>query len=509
MDSLLSGVSGLQSFQSMLDVAGNNLANVNTTGFKSSSVDFSELLGTTLKEASEPTASQGGTDPIEIGSGVQVASINRNMTQGTLTSTGQPLDMAIDGSGYFVLNNGTGDVYTRAGAFGVDSNNYLVDPSTGYRVQRIGSDGMANNFQSASNSDIQIPYGASLPAKATTTMSFTGNLSADESSPTTNVLTSGVTYTASGADATASTLLSSLDQATNLTSGDKIVISGTTASGTIVGPTDFDIFTSGDTPTCKTVGNLVSAIQAAFPDTDVSLNNGQITVTDNSSGYSQTAVNLKFSGGDDDSLTVPGDLSVTTPGGNDTMTTSMDVYDSQGVAHTVDASFVKTNTPNTWDLVCSSISGDATITQGRIDGITFGADGSFSSVTQANPSLQFQFPSEGSSATSTVSLNFGTAGGFNGVSQLAGSSTIALSSQDGYASGTLSSMSVNQDGEPHRRVLQRGPGRYRPTQDRHVPEPRRAQQRRKQLLHHFGQFGRSAAFGSPGQRRRLYHRRLA
>ena len=329
----------------------------------------------------------------------------------------------------------------------MDSNNYLVDPSTGYRVQRIGSDGMANNFQSASNSDIQIPYGASLPAKAPQPCPSPAT-SADESSPTTNVLTSGVTYTASsGADATASTLLSSLDQATNLTSGDKIVISGTTASGTIVGPTDFDIFTSGDTPTCKTVGNLVSAIQAAFPDTDVSLNNGQITVTDNSSGYSQTAVNLKFSGGDDDSLTVPGDLSVTTPGGNDTMTTSMDVYDSQGVAHTVDASFVKTNTPNTWDLVCSSISGDATITQGRIDGITFGADGSFSSVTQANPSLQFQFPSEGSSATSTVSLNFGTAGGFNGVSQLAGSSTIALSSQDGYASGTLSSMSVNQDGE--------------------------------------------------------------
>src|SRR5512133_1924522 len=103
MDSLLAGVSGLQAHQKMLDVSGNNLANVNTTGFKSSRVSFAELLGNTLREASQPTQNVGGTNPMQVGSGVEVASIDRNMTQGSLMNTGQPLDMAIDGQGFFVL----------------------------------------------------------------------------------------------------------------------------------------------------------------------------------------------------------------------------------------------------------------------------------------------------------------------------------------------------------------------------------------------------------------------
>ena len=127
------------------------------------------------------------------------------------------------------------------------------------------------------------------------------------------------------------------------------------------------------------------------------------------------------------------------------MNTSIQIYDSQGVAYTVSASFVQTNVPNTWNLVCTSVSGNAQIVQGQVDGITFGADGSLASVSQASPSLQFQFADEGDNV-STVQLNFGTAGGFNGLTELGGTSTAAASSQDGYAAGSLSSMSVNQNG---------------------------------------------------------------
>src|SRR5512140_620467 len=118
---LTAGVTGLQAHQKMLDIAGNNLANVNTNAFKASSITFSELLSETIKKASQPTSTIGGTNPQQMGSGVGVANIMRDMSQGNIVNTGQPLDLAIDGEGYFVLNDGQQNVFTRIGAFGVDA----------------------------------------------------------------------------------------------------------------------------------------------------------------------------------------------------------------------------------------------------------------------------------------------------------------------------------------------------------------------------------------------------
>ena len=134
---LSAGVTGLQAHQKMLDVAGNNLANVNTTAFKASRITFSELLSETIRKASQPSGSTGGTNPQQMGSGVGVAGISPNMSQGNIVNTGSPLDMAIEGEGYFVLTGTEGDVFTRAGSFSVDADGNLVDPGTGYLVQRI------------------------------------------------------------------------------------------------------------------------------------------------------------------------------------------------------------------------------------------------------------------------------------------------------------------------------------------------------------------------------------
>lgn len=442
-DSLLSGVSGLQAHQKMLDVAGDNLANVDTTSFKSSRVSFAQLLSGTLKEAQQPSAINGGTNPMQIGSGVTVSSVDRNMTQGSLTNTGQPLDMAIQGAGYFVLNDGQQDLYTRAGAFAVDADFYLVDPGTGNRVQRIGSQGVDEGFQAANSNDIRIPYDVALPATPTSTLSFTGNLSADESSPSTNILTSGMQYTKQGAVASGDTLLTSLDQASGIVAGDSIVITGTKRDGTAIAATTFNLLNANGTS--KTVNDLTTAIAALYPDSTVSLSSGEIRLTDKLSGYSQTDLSLAMGATAKGTLQLPNYFSIESAGGQATKSTNVELYDSQGIAHETSIVYVRTDTPNTWDAVVASTTGDVSLTKRRIKGLNFLADGSYGGLGVATPTFQFVYGNDKANIR-TVTLDLGTIGQYNGLSQFGGSSTVAPSGQDGYASGWLSSLSVSREG---------------------------------------------------------------
>ena len=111
MSSLFSGVSGLRNHQVQMNVIGNNIANVNTIGFKGGRVTFQEALVQTMKGAGRPSAISGGTNPVQIGLGMTVAAIDTFFQQGGLETTGQITDLAIQGSGFFVLNNGKGDFY--------------------------------------------------------------------------------------------------------------------------------------------------------------------------------------------------------------------------------------------------------------------------------------------------------------------------------------------------------------------------------------------------------------
>lgn len=200
MGALASGVTGLKVHQSWLDVTGDNLANLNTVAFKSSSITFAELLAQTVKSATGPVGNLGGTNPQQLGSGVKIANISRDMNQGNIAATGQDLDVAIDGAGYFVLNNGTQDVFTRIGSFGIDSENTLVDPATGYKVQRIGTTGESDNFQTSGISSIRIPWDAAMPANATSEVIINGNLrsSAESTAATKHKLTSNLAFTDGG-----------------------------------------------------------------------------------------------------------------------------------------------------------------------------------------------------------------------------------------------------------------------------------------------------------------------
>ncbi|MGN8051353.1 flagellar hook protein FlgE [Curtobacterium sp. 22159] len=199
--SLYSGISGLRSHQEMLDVTGNNIANVNTVGFKSSSTVFQDTLSQMTQGAGGPQTGIGGTNPAQIGLGVQVAGVSTNFAQGSAQATGKATDLMISGDGFFVTRLGNDTVYTRAGAFDFDADGRLVS-ADGKIVQGYpATNGVVN--ENGALSDIVLPLDAAAPAVRTSTAGVTGNLPSETAVGTT--LTRDATvYDASGAKHTMS-----------------------------------------------------------------------------------------------------------------------------------------------------------------------------------------------------------------------------------------------------------------------------------------------------------------
>lgn len=169
----------MQNHQTRLDVIGNNVANVNTTGFKRGRVNFQDMISQQLSGAARPTTEVGGVNPKEVGLGVMTASIDTIFTQGNLQSTGVSTDVAIQGNGFFILKNGEESFYTRAGAFSLDSEGTLVNPANGMRVQGWMAEELNGEMvlnTAGSTEDIIIPVGTKDPAKATQNVDFACNL---------------------------------------------------------------------------------------------------------------------------------------------------------------------------------------------------------------------------------------------------------------------------------------------------------------------------------------------
>jgi flagellar hook protein FlgE len=179
MRSLYSGVSGLQNHQTRMDVLGNNISNVNTTGFKRGRVIFQDLLYQQMSGASAPNGDVGGVNPKEIGLGMAIGSVDTIMTQGALQTTGVQTDLALQGNGFFVLKKGESTLFTRDGAFGLDKDGRLVNPATGYKVQGWAAqnvNGQQVIATSGATQDIVVPIGSKDPAKATSRVDLACNL---------------------------------------------------------------------------------------------------------------------------------------------------------------------------------------------------------------------------------------------------------------------------------------------------------------------------------------------
>ena len=179
MRSMFSGVSGLKGHQTRMDVISNNIANVNTTGFKASRVTFADMISQNLSGASAPQGTIGGVNPKQIGLGMSVASTDLLYTNGSVQSTGKNTDIAISrGDGLFVVSRGEQKYYTRNGAFEFDAAGNLTIPSTGLYVQGyMATDGRVTPA-GENTTKINIPAGKSMEAATTATASYTKNLNA-------------------------------------------------------------------------------------------------------------------------------------------------------------------------------------------------------------------------------------------------------------------------------------------------------------------------------------------
>ncbi|HWL08231.1 MAG TPA: flagellar hook-basal body complex protein [Planctomicrobium sp.] len=444
---MTTGVSGLQSHQKMIEVVGNNLANLNTVAYRQRTAVFADVLYDTLRGGSSGTPGvSGGTNPVQIGTGSRLSTIRTNMNSGGMQSTGNELDLALDGEGYFVLNNGTQNLYTRAGTFQIDKNGLLVDTGTGYPVQRFGTVGEANtlgpSYQTAGQQNINIPLGANVPGRATQNAYITGNLPANGALPSEQILSTSA-WLAGGSPATATTLLNDLDfMTTPYTGGDSITIGGTDSDG---GPISTTFNVDGTT----TVGDLIAAMNLAFPDATSSIGaDGKLSLASNDQGVSFLSMSLTNTAGNTGTanfgaapfvVSQQGSAGVIVRGG-------VPIYDPSGGVRTVNYEFER-QFDGTWNMRVVVDPAVGTVLDGEVTGITFGPDGSFLTSTgtgtgDAQISIQFA----GQSAASTFTINMdggGQAGG--GLFSFSGDPSIAAA-QDGYANGILTSVQIDTSG---------------------------------------------------------------
>ncbi|MCK4656971.1 MAG: flagellar hook-basal body complex protein [candidate division Zixibacteria bacterium] len=307
LSSLFSGAAGLRNHVVRMDVIGNNIANINSVGFKRSRTTFQEALIQTLRGAGRPSTISGGTNPVQRGLGMSVASIDNIFSQGGLETTGQITDLAIQGNGFFVLSDGKQRFYTRVGTFGFDANSDMVNSANGMWVQGKMADGDGNIPATATIGDIRLPFGQQDPAKVTTHAELANNLN---SAATDSVVTSfsagttGVdrvsgiardgaggthTITVAGVQSTQSTALST---AAGLTGAETLGSLGVTAAGLAeVTSVSLDNGASSSPISGLTVNSTVDDLVAALNKVQgvtAAIDGGQIRVTRNYAGAGAT-----------------------------------------------------------------------------------------------------------------------------------------------------------------------------------------------------------------------------
>lgn len=438
---LLTGATGLLAHQRKLDVVANNIANLNTTGYKSQNVLFSDLVYTNLAPAQGPSASglQGGINPRQVGNGVQVSQISQDFTQGVLSSTGAAFDFAIEGEGFFVTNSDQ-QQFTRDGSFSTDSDGFLVDPSTGAYVQRTGVLGESINgsigFQASGDNRINIPLGASVAGSATTSSSFIGNLPASALPPLAEILTTSTALQSSGSPATASTLLNDLDYNTvDYQAGDTIEIVGTDVDGT-------SFMTSLPVDGTTTLGDLVNAVNANLVDAQIAVTPlGNLQITANQPGEALLSLNLSDGTSNVGSVDFAQSVFVVETDGKaaDTVDSTIQVFDSRGQAHPLNVSMQKIDY-NRWDATFTPASNSVQIVDGSITQILFNEDGSFQTVNgtgTGDPAIEITIDSLAASQTIQVDLSR--------LTHLA-TNYSATFDQDGFPPGNIVSMNVSSDG---------------------------------------------------------------
>lgn len=374
MRSLYAGVSGLKNHQTRMDVIGNNISNVNTIGYKKSRVTFQDTLSQTLRGASSPQNGKSGTNPMQVGLGMTLASIDVIQTGGSPQSTGKNTDLSIEGEGFFLVSDGSRTYYTRAGNFDFDYNKTMYNTSNGMVVKGILADDTGYIDPKGLVVDINLASQVSSPAKATSNVEFSKNLDFRAESLT---ATSAAVTKNAGSDAT-------IDLSANFPIA-KVEIAG------LLEGTDFTF-------------NQNTGI--------VTILDGGPNVVDGTD-YTATYYTPNFS--------VP-----------------KTVFDSLGNTHLLTVYYTKVG-DNTWEV-------DTTLQEN---------DTSTETMLNDGKGLLTFSPTTGALTSSTVTHATATIPGvdplnialdFSKQTEYAGDFTAIALSQDGYAAGSLDSLSVDATG---------------------------------------------------------------
>lgn len=543
---MFSAITGLKNHQVKIDVIGNNIANVNTNGYKASRVSFQDVITQTLRGATGPTSEIGGVNAIQVGLGMALGSVENITTQGNLINTGVGTDMAIQGEGYFILAKGTQRYYTRDGAFNLDQDGFLVKPASGFKVQGWMADtsGIINTGNPLAG--VQITMGQKIAATASTNVVFMSNLTATAGSVTlatgntatvataTGVVSgdNGGTYTLTFTDGQANRIFGNTPIANDLglvatttiaqveatslaalgvTTTAGFSINGTAVTGLTTTSTIKDVINAingqiagvtaqvANDPANPGVWNLMlinnSGGAIALAGTDTSgivtglgnrlFNNGVAGWAGAGAGATALATDVTvladflpeeggsttrrvwsgteaaltgntgeenntfgvaaggFVGGWIDGLNItgtggafiPGNATITTT--DNIHTTSIDVYDSLGDAHTLRTQFKRT-AANTWSWTTTSLEG--LVVAGGTGTMTFGTNGLLSGSTGGPITVTVP-----GANTMVITPNYGS--GLTGVTQFESAFTTAAISQNGYTTGIMESFTISQDGK--------------------------------------------------------------
>lgn len=469
---LFTGLSGLNVNARRLEVIGNNVANINTFGYKSNRMHFAPAFNRDFSLGTAPGTSSGGTNPGQVGLGVNVAGTQRNFGNGAISPTGLNTDLAIEGDGFFIVERAGQQLFSRNGAFQFNSANDLVT-LTGERVQGFGVD--ANfNLVTGRLTNVNIPIGTLTLAEATENVNLAGNLKADGTVATAGTVITFAALTAGGAPVTGATLLTAIDGA-GIMSGDAIQISGAkrgtkdvpTASFTVgAGSTinDFLTFMQDALGVVPDGGYTAGDITGAPEPGSFSISaGGVITFTGNMGAVNDLTVasgsiQVLPSGGGSPSS--PFTLTKTSAANGESVRNTFTVYDSLGTAIDIDVTMVlaykESNNGTYWrafmhaaddsDTALHLETGDRAGTfSAAVPMIHFDRNGAIVSPTSFN--VEVDRDSTGAGTALAFALNFGTStGGVTALASTGAPSSIASTFQDGTYLGTLSSFSIGNDG---------------------------------------------------------------
>jgi flagellar hook protein FlgE len=420
IDGFSTALSGLNAQQAKLEMVGNNIANINTIGFKSTRMTFAEQFGSTIGISFTP------------------------FKQGGFQSTGNVTDLGIKGSAFFVLEKNDELFFTRDGSFSFDKDGVFVN-GQGYSVQGWAINPKDNTKKSNDLGDIIIDRNLLSDAQATKNIHLTGNLNAGlkpENEVWSNV--SPLTVREEGIESLAveESELNDLNQtASSFQSGETIHISGTNREGNEVGSS----FIFGDVYDGTTIGDLVEKINGIFGnDSTVQLLEGKIVLTDIEPGESNSSINIVSDEQNTGEIEFPGFANITS-GYTPKVTTSMVIYDSLGKAHELTVQYEKTVNTGEWKVMIEA-NGSETVLSGGSGILTFDENGRYLNFEFIDESSEFVLDPGNNTPQLNINFNMDSHEGFSGITQFDSVSNLSLRSQDGNQAGALTGFNVDESG---------------------------------------------------------------